>query len=352
MTEHDRYRPAIPALPAATPRPLWSVMIPTYNCAGHLRTALAAVLAQDRGPEQMQIEVVDDCSTQDDPAAVVAELGDGRVGFYQQPRNVGHVGNFNTCLARSRGRLIHLLHGDDAVRPGFYAAMERVFDAHPEVGAAFCRCIYIDEDNHWMSIARLEQRQSGVLHGWLERIVTGQRLQPPCIVVRREVYERVGGFDERVLAYGEDWEMWVRIAAHCAVWYEAEPLAIYRIQTSSLSGRAMRSGQNGRDLRRVIAINAALLPPSRAKVRSREARENNALGIIRRARRLLARDEPTTVLRQLWEALLFTRSPEVVLRALMVLALLALRLLGRVVAKWVHAGKTRRLPEREGVEVA
>src|SRR5262245_33451371 len=92
------------------PRPLWSVMIPTYNCAAYLRDALKSVLLQDPGPEVMQIEVVDDFSTQDDPAAVVAEVGKGRVGFYRQRQNVGHTTNFNTCIQRSRGELVHLLH--------------------------------------------------------------------------------------------------------------------------------------------------------------------------------------------------------------------------------------------------
>ena len=83
--------PSVSPIPpvAPGPRPLWSVMIPTYNCAGYLRETLASVLAQDPGPEAMQIEVVDDASTRDDPEAVVREFGGSRVGFFRQPENVG-----------------------------------------------------------------------------------------------------------------------------------------------------------------------------------------------------------------------------------------------------------------------
>lgn len=96
------YRAKIPPVPEDIQRPMWSVMIPTYNCAQYLRKTLESVLAQDPGQERMQIEVVDDCSTEDDPQSVVDELGRGRVSFFRQSQNVGLVRNFETCLLRSK----------------------------------------------------------------------------------------------------------------------------------------------------------------------------------------------------------------------------------------------------------
>ncbi|MCI0636075.1 MAG: glycosyltransferase, partial [Actinobacteria bacterium] len=222
-------------------------MVPTYNCAGYLRQTLVSALDQDPGPEVMQIEVVDDASS-DDPEAVVDELAGARVEVFRQPTNVGSVQNFNTCLLRARGELVHLLHGDDWVRPRFYEIMEKPF-AMTEVGAAFCRYIAVDESGNWQGIADLEQPTAGVVPDWLERIGEGQRLQTPCMVVRRAVYEQLGGFDPSLDGYGEDWEMWVRIAARHAVWYEPEPLAVYRVRSSSLTGQLLHTGENVRKLR-------------------------------------------------------------------------------------------------------
>ena len=311
MSGETTWRDPIPPVPEEEPRPRWSVMIPTYNCAGHLRETLLAVLAQAPGPDEMQIEVVDDCSTADDPAAVVAEVGGGRVGFFRQPRNLGHVGNFNTCLRRSRGRLVHLLHGDDLVRPGFYRAMAAVFDGHPEVGAAFCRHTVVDKEGRHLVTSYLERGESGILPGWHEELALGQRLQAPSIAVRRQVYERLGGFDRRIRYYGEDWEMWTRIAAHYPVWYVAEPLASYRMHLSSLSGRSIRTGENVQDLRTAMRLNAALLPPEREPEITRRAAESIALGVISRSRRLFKRGELRTPLVQAREALRTSRSPRV-----------------------------------------
>ena len=149
----------IAAVPAGASRPLWSVMIPAYNCAQYLRETLASVLVQDPGADRMQIEVVDDCSS-DDPKAVVNEVDPGRVEYYRQSQNVGTVRNFNTCLERSRGFLVHILHGDDAVRDGFYRVMEQPFDTYPQLGAAFCRYISMDAEGNWETIGELRARRS------------------------------------------------------------------------------------------------------------------------------------------------------------------------------------------------
>ena len=61
-----------------SPRPFWSVMIPTYNPQpDYLEETLRGILQQDPGPEQMQIEVVDDCSPDDTASEVVRRIGAG-----------------------------------------------------------------------------------------------------------------------------------------------------------------------------------------------------------------------------------------------------------------------------------
>lgn len=336
MDDHSRHRiaiPPVPSTPDAAPRPLWSVMIPTYHCAEYLRETLAGVLAQDPGPERMQIEVVDDHSTRDDPERVIAEVGGGRVELFRQPANVGHTRNFDTCLLRARGRLVHLLHGDDGVRDGFYRAMERAFAERPEVGAAFCRQIIVDEHGDWQTISPLEQRQRGPVPGWLERIATGQRLQTPAMVVRREVYERLGGFDHRIRAYGEDWEMWVRIAAHYPVWYEPEPLALYRIHSRSLSAGVLGNGANNRDLERALAINRAVLPPDRADALVRQARVNHALAALRRAQRMLKAGALAAPFAQMREAVRWSRSAEVLAHLALTSAMWGAAAVGRLAGR-------------------
>lgn len=324
MSNVHSYRAAIFPVTATESRPLWSVMIPTYNCASFLRQTLTSVMAQDPGAEMMQIQVVDDHSTLDDPETVVRELGQGRVGFYRQPQNVGHTSNFATCLQRSRGHLIHLLHGDDCVLDGFYATLQNAFTEHPEIGAAFCRQIYMNEQGHWQEFSTLEQTQSGTLPNWLERIAIHQRIQTPSIVVRRSVYEQLGGFDHRI-SWAEDWEMWVRIAAQYPVWYEPKPLAAYRIHSSSSTGRHAYTGENIRDLVRAIEIIKPYLPQASAQKLSQRSREHWAFYAQWSAYQMLAQGKLDGAITQVREGIRCGRSLKVSLAMLPLLAKVGIR---------------------------
>jgi glycosyltransferase involved in cell wall biosynthesis len=205
--------PEIAPVPDGEHRPLWSVMIPTYNCAALLRETLESVLGQDPGADSMQIEVIDDSSTKDDPEAVVQELGKGRVAFHRHPKNVGATANFNACLLRSRGRLVQILHGDDLVLPGYYERMQDLLRKHPEAGSAFCRYIVIDDDGLWRGMNEPMQRRSGIYPDALHAIVSDNWGQFAAVVLRRSLVEAVGGFHPS-LVHAADWDLWKRAALH------------------------------------------------------------------------------------------------------------------------------------------
>jgi len=244
-------------------RPFWSVMIPAYNCAKYLTQTLESVLDQAPDASQMQIEVVDDCSS-DNPEKVVNEVGRGRVGYFRQPKNLGHTGNFETCLKRSEGLWVHQLHGDDYVLPGFYAKHRQQIEQNPEIGASFCQNFSINERNQFLSVSPLIQTEAGIIPEFLYEIARVQKIYTPSIVVKRSVYEQLGGFDTR-LKWCEDWEMWARIAANYPVAYLPEVLAVYRVHSSSNTARYSKSAEKIEDLARGVAIINDYLPEAKKK---------------------------------------------------------------------------------------
>jgi glycosyltransferase involved in cell wall biosynthesis len=238
--------------------PDWSVVIPTYNCAKWLEITLPSVLGQAPEADRMQIVVVDDCSTKDDPAEVVARLGQGRVAFHRRSSNGGVVANFNTCLQLSRGSLVHLLHGDDWVLPGFYARVAAAAASNPKTGLFATRSFSVDENNAIISLSRRYSELEQPTHD-PGSLLYGNQLLTPGVVVRRECYERQGGFRPD-LVHCADWEMWLRQIAHEGVMVINEPLACYRVFPGNDTGRLSRTGENLRDLLRLEAYLTELFP--------------------------------------------------------------------------------------------
>lgn len=252
--------PHIDPVPADIARPLWSVMIPVYNCYRFIPAVINSVLVQDQGQDRMQIEVVDDCSTDGDVYALVEQLGKGRVGYFRQQVNGGSLRNFETCINRSKGERIHILHGDDLVKPGFYAELDLLFNKFPEVGAAFTKCTHVDENGVEAEPWRFSVLdQPGIVADFLERAASGALLQPPSIAVKRKVYEELGSFYGA--PYGEDWEMWVRIGAKYPVAYSPKCLALYRSgQSTNITASAISTGQNITDINTMIGLAQKSIP--------------------------------------------------------------------------------------------
>lgn len=310
----------------------WSVMVPTHNSADFLERTLGSALVALGDRRDVQIQVMDDAS-QDHPARVIESLGDDRISIHRHATNLGHTGNFNSCVDAARGEYVHLLHGDDVVHPGFYDAAERVFREMPEVGAAFCRHHVIDEDDAVIHLPQPVRTMAGVLDNWLDEIAVGNRLQASTMVLRRRVYEAVGGYDDRIPSYGEDWEMWVRVAAFTGVHYEPRPLAAYRVRSSSLTAQAAPDGSNIDQLKLVARLNRATLPVDRRDRLTRAADRNTALGALRRSVRLYDAGLRREGVAQFRAALRTSRAPIVVGMAWVALARVAFRVSRRAVER-------------------
>ena len=245
--------PPIASVPTGVQRPLWSVMIPTFNCANYLRLTLESVLQQDPGPDLMQIEVIDDCSTKDDPEAVVRELGAGRVAFYRQPTTGGAVANFNTCIERSRGDLVHILHGDDLVLDGYYRTVAEMAQAHPDCALYATRCFHADAQGYYIDISKrfpqLESAPGSSLQGFYEN----SPLQFASVTIRRSFYEQEGGFLPQ-LVHVADWEMWTRAVSRGKGMVGPSILGVYRVFAENDTGRLMRTAENLADCVRLGAL--------------------------------------------------------------------------------------------------
>lgn len=249
---------AIPVIQPVTPgpRPRLSVMVPTYRPGSMLRLTLESALAQAGSNQDMQIAVVDDGSDRAFLERLVRSADpEGRVEIHAGGEHLGLSGNWNRAIELARGHLVHLLHQDDCILPGFYERMERAFLRAPLIGMAFCPSRIVDGQDRLIKCTWRQRLWPGVISNWLPRIAVRQRIQTPAVVVARTTYELLGGYRSD-LCHTLDWEMWVRIAARMPVWHETRPLAVYRRHEASESSRLLAQGMVWPDLVHAIRINA------------------------------------------------------------------------------------------------
>lgn len=235
--------PVIPPAPKGEQRPFWSVMIPTYHSTRYLECTLRSVLEQAPDPEKMQIEVVDDCSTLDDPEAVVKVIGAERVSFFRQDHNVGAISNFNTCIRRARGYWIHILHSDDMALPGFYQTYEHLISQYPDAAMLVGPSIHIDEYDHHLSVSRLITNQEGPVLNFTNYEAIRHSVRTPSVVISRSVYEQIGGYYPG-FNHTADWELYFRAGRTGQVLSTVIPYSCYRVHPKSDTSHFMLSGQN------------------------------------------------------------------------------------------------------------
>lgn len=283
------FPPEIKPVAKGIQRPLWSVMIPVYNCSQFIPEVLHNVLNQNIPEKDMEIEIVDDASTDDDIEKIVKKIGNGRVKYFRQSKNVGSLRNFETCIERSRGKLIHLLHGDDRVLPGYYSTIQRLFETYSEAGAAFSNFRYINEKGAEKFCQPLEMPKEGLLKDWLLLIAERNLIQYAAITVKREVYEELGSFYGST--FGEDWEMWVRIAQKYPFAYTPNLLAEYRQHNSSITGEKFLNGESLKDLNYVMELVQHYVPDNHKRIILRKSKKyyawyglENAMDVWRNTR--------------------------------------------------------------------
>jgi glycosyltransferase involved in cell wall biosynthesis len=195
-----------------------SVVIPTYNRAEFVRGAIASVLRQDC--PDIELIVVDDGS-RDGTAAVVS--GFGSAVHYLWQENHGVSAARNRGVAASTGDLIAFLDSDDLWLPRKVSAQVAYFAAHANAQACHTDEIWIRRG------VRVNERRIHRKHGGWQFLASLPRclISPSAIMMRRALWDRLGGFDESLPAC-EDYDLWLRLTAVAPVGFLPERFVVKR----------------------------------------------------------------------------------------------------------------------------
>jgi len=222
--------------PTESKTPRVSVIIPVRDGIDFVREALDSVTSQSFS--DFELLLVDDGSKDADYRQF--EKIDQRVRVIRL-EGVGVSGARNAGLLQARGDLLAFLDADDVWFPGKLEAQVHHFDQHPDVGVVFGKFIRWNclssgvfpeastlIENVSQSPAADPQRS-----GWLyTQLLNGLLVGMNTAVVKRSVYEAIGGFDQSMLQ-GEDYDFWLKSSRIAPMHCLDSNVALYRIHSAS-----------------------------------------------------------------------------------------------------------------------
>jgi glycosyltransferase involved in cell wall biosynthesis len=209
--------------------------MPAHNTAPFISTAIGSALGQT--VEDIELLVIDDGSSDGTAdAAEQAGAGDPRLRVLRNPAASGPSAARNRGMEAARGAFFAFLDSDDEWLPRFLEVQLDAFRAFPHASVVNGNAVSVG--------GPLDGRPYRVPHARrpvpLVMMIEQEATLSIMSVIRREVFEQIGGFDT-ALRRNEDYEFWLRAAVAGFQFIQTgEPLVRYRRRESGLSADELR----------------------------------------------------------------------------------------------------------------
>ena len=218
------------------------VIIPVYNGAPYLEEAVRSVLCQTQPVARI---IIADDGSQDGTPEIAARLAGQFASVTHLPlKHQGVSAARNAGIRASTAPLVAFLDADDIwLSTKLEAQLQVLASCNDDVGFVHSSYFYIDSTgNRVDTVPVVPPVRRGDI--FLPLLFDGYVLSGSAssVVVKRSVLDQAGYFDER-LFHGEDWDMWLRLAAICQVQFSPESLVAIRIHQHSAQRRELDKKQ-------------------------------------------------------------------------------------------------------------
>ncbi|NJN58320.1 MAG: glycosyltransferase [Leptolyngbyaceae cyanobacterium SL_5_9] len=207
--------------------PLISVVIPVYNGEKTIKETVDSALSQTFS--DLELIVINDGS-QDSTLDILSDISDPRLKVFSYS-NAGLAASRNRGIEQASGKYIAFLDADDLWTADKLEAQLNALWANPQASVAYSWTDWIDESNQFLRSGGHIVANGQVYTKLLIRNFVENGSNP---LICKQALDTVGGFDDSVPGV-EDWDMWLRLAAHYEFVTVPSPQILYRISANSMS---------------------------------------------------------------------------------------------------------------------
>ena len=221
-----------------------SICIVNWNCCDYLRDLLASIQGA-REDLALEVIVVDNASTDNSPSMVEAEFHE--VQLIRNDRHQGVARANNQAAALSRGEFLLFLNNDTRIRPGALTKLVHFLEQHPELSAVgpslvspngkpqgcvrktllFRALLHRVLFLRWTRLFRSAYREYQQVNFDLRRSAYVEHLVGPALLVRRQQFMSIGGWDEAFEFRMDDVDLSSRLGQVGKLYYLAEAQVIH-----------------------------------------------------------------------------------------------------------------------------
>ncbi len=127
--------------------PKITIAIPTYKRVDALKEAIESALNQINFSEY-DVIIVDNNPERDcDVEKMIVSLGDHRISYYKNNKNIGMYNNWNRCITLAKGKYITILNDDDTLNQNYLSAAYENLKKEPSMEAFLCDFQYINHES-------------------------------------------------------------------------------------------------------------------------------------------------------------------------------------------------------------
>lgn len=208
-----------------------SVAIAVYNKQENIISTLKSVLNQNYAAKE--IVIVNDGSI-DKSESLILSIDDSRIKYIKQ-ENQGAAAARNKAIQNCSYPYIALIDADDIWDPDFLKNIIETIKSYPKQ-KIFSTALNIEfaQNKHFKSSYNNVNMGAVSIYNYFEASYKSSIIHSSAIVLHKEVFKRVGFFDERILS-GQDIDLWIRLGLEFPVVFIPKYLATYRYVSSSLS---------------------------------------------------------------------------------------------------------------------
>ncbi|WP_334124749.1 glycosyltransferase [Empedobacter brevis] len=204
-----------------------SVVLPVYNGELYLKEAISSILNQTYS--DFELIIINDGST-DNSLNIIHSFDDNRIVLIDQS-NQGLAKSLNNGLRKAKGKFIARMDADDIALPQRFEKQIQYLEKRTDVKLLGTAIDMIDKDGNVIA-TDVPYIGNSFLKKFLQKI--GNPFKHPTVIFDREIALNVGGYNEDIGKYFEDYFLWNEIAHHGKIEILNEVLLKYRVTPGSI----------------------------------------------------------------------------------------------------------------------